>query len=95
VVVTVITADVEDEVLEVTAMVSDVVEQDGTCTLIASKGSRRETATTGTSTAPASTYCGLMTIPAADLSAGEWKIVVEYDSTAHAGQSDAESVVVP
>ena len=75
-------------------MVSDIVEEDGTCTLVATKGALRETATAGTSTAPASTYCGLMTIPAADLSAGEWQVVVEYESTTHAGRSDSESVDV-
>lgn len=93
--VNVITADVTGTELEATAMVADLVEEGGSCTLVATKGTTRRTATATTTPGPASTYCALMTVPVTELRPGDWKITVTYVSALHSGTSSEVTVVVP
>jgi len=93
--VNVITADVTETELEATAMVAGVIEEGGSCTLVATKGTTRRTATGTTMAGPESTYCALMTVPVTELRPGDWKITVSYKSALHSGTSSEVTVVVP
>ncbi|HOA86138.1 MAG TPA: hypothetical protein PKH61_01885 [Microbacteriaceae bacterium] len=92
--VTVITADVADGALEVTAMV-DIVESGGTCTAQAVKGATRRAATGTATPTHTSTYCELMTVPVAELAPGEWTITVSYQSALNSGVSSEVTVDIP
>jgi hypothetical protein len=80
--------------LQVGAIVPNLVESGGTCTVTVSKG-----ATTRTASAPAAgvssyTGCNPMTIPGSALSAGTWTVQVTYTSRTATGTSAAKTVAV-
>lgn len=83
--VLIVTADVIDSRFEVTAMIPEVTEADGTCTL--------EVSGFGTSASVSGvagngvTYCGLMTLDLNEAGAGPWQFRVTYNSPATSAAS--------
>ncbi|WP_062131794.1 hypothetical protein [Demequina aestuarii] len=87
-------ADVYAGNVEVVSYVPDVIEDDGECTLTLTKGSETYTATRSAAPDATSTSCGRMAVDDARLSEGTWTAVIEYESAASVGQSDATPVPV-
>lgn len=84
----VITSEVNDGSLEVTAMVPGVSESGGTCTLTLEK-TQRSVSVSGTEGKEV-TYCGLMSIPVAD--GGDLAFTVSYASANLRAQSATATV---
>ena len=84
----VITSEVRDGSLEVTAMVPGVSESDGTCTLTL-EPSKESVSVTGAEGKDV-TYCGLMSIPVAD--AADVAFTVSYRSSSLSAQSDTATL---
>lgn len=80
----------------VSAVVADVIEDGGTCTVTATRGGAQASAS-GTAAADATTTsCGEIAIPRSSLDgSGAWSVTVAYTSAAAAGTSAATQVVVP
>ena len=93
--VVVITLDVVNGTLEASGMLPDVVEEGGECTLTLTKGTEVRTVRGLTAVGPESTYCSLLTIPASQLSGGQWEARLAYRSAAHEGVSAVAKVTVP
>ena len=93
--VTLVTYDVVDGRLEATAIITDVVEDGGLCTLEARRGGLSRTAEIEAVSSATSTFCGVMSIPVSELAAGDWSIVVGYVSPTSSGSSAAEQLEVP
>ncbi|MDH2443084.1 hypothetical protein QDR37_03895 [Amnibacterium sp. CER49] len=80
--------------LTASALVSEIVEQGGTCTLTATQGSTVRTATSTAVAASSYTACPEMSIPGAQLSNGTWTVRVTYSSSAAVGTSAVKTVQV-
>jgi hypothetical protein len=82
--------------LLVAAVVTDVVEDGGTCTVTASRDGA-QVSVTGSATADAtSTTCGEIAVPGSRLGgSGTWSVTVAYRSATAAGASAATDVAVP
>jgi hypothetical protein len=78
--------------LDVSAIVPDVVESSGTCTVTVTSGSTTRTAK-GDGVA-ASTYTGCEAVSFTGLAAGTWKVTVRYESAKSAGTSAVGTVQV-
>ncbi|GAB2982886.1 hypothetical protein [Frigoribacterium salinisoli] len=68
-------------------IVDDVVETGGRCTLVATSGGARATATATARGDATATYCGTVSLSTADLAPGTWSVVVEYLSATARGAS--------
>lgn len=80
--------------IEASSFVQGVVEEGGTCVLRARLGDTlREVRGPATPTGQ-NVSCGFLTVPLAELTAGEWEIWFDYSSDASAGTSDAVTVTV-
>lgn len=92
--VTIVTIGEIGGAVEVSGIVPEVVEGDGTCTLtLESQGvvlDASATATPGTE----STYCGLLRVDDARLTAGTWAVRLSYDSPSSRGVSDVTNLDV-
>ncbi len=76
--------------------VDGIVESGGTCLLTLSAGSATATASGAATPSANSTACGDgLSIPVADLDAGEWTVTVSYESDSFEGVSAAEKVTIP
>jgi hypothetical protein len=72
-----------------------VTENDGTCTLTLTKGGTTRTATGRGAPDAATTSCGELTVPQAQLSSGTWQATVSYSSPHARGTSSPFPVEVP
>lgn len=75
--------------------VNNLIEEGGTCTLTASKGSASVTASSTSIANATTTSCGKIVIPRNKLSAGQWQIRLSYVSEKAAGTSSQQSVQLP
>ncbi|MCW2678410.1 MAG: hypothetical protein JWR70_3450 [Modestobacter sp.] len=74
---------------------SPVIEDGGTCTLVLTKGRVTVTATSVGMADATTTACGDLRVPRSALSAGTWRAVLRYASSAADGESSSLSVAVP
>lgn len=72
--------------------VNNVVENSGSCTLSATRGTVTRTASTQATANATTTSCGELRIPRSELSAGDWTLTLSYGSTTATGQSSAQTV---
>ena len=77
------------------AGLADVVESGGTCTLTLTQGAATVTTSITAEPDAASTSCGTLTVPRADLAPGRWTGVLRYASTASVGESASFTIEVP
>lgn len=88
-------ADVSGGVLEAAGFVPSVIEDGGTCTLVATgPAGSREASVSGTANAQ-NTSCGRMTIPEDQLTPGSWSVTLRYASPRAEGTSAPVTVTVP
>lgn len=83
------------EVVEVGGFVASVVEDDGTCTLTLTKGSRTVTTSSPATSNVTTTACGEQVLPRDQVSAGRWTAVLSYESPTSRGASAPVEVEVP
>ncbi|MQA33271.1 hypothetical protein [Modestobacter roseus] len=83
----------EGEVLA-SGWVSPVIEDGGTCTLELTRDGETATTTSAAFADATTTSCGQLTVPGAELRAGEWTGVISYRSGTSTGRSPALSVEV-
>ncbi|HEY5515551.1 MAG TPA: hypothetical protein VIK12_05025, partial [Pengzhenrongella sp.] len=67
----------------------------GTCTLTLTQGAATVTTSITAEPDAASTSCGTLTVPRADLAPGRWTGVLRYASTASVGESASFTIEVP
>jgi hypothetical protein len=79
---------------QVGGYVPGVVEDGGTCTLTLRRGDQTVTGTSGARPDAASTACGAVVVPGAELANGEWEAVLSYESPRHAGSSEPVTIEV-
>jgi hypothetical protein len=72
--------------------VGETTETPGVCTLTATSSTQTLTGTVDASTTPTAVNCGVIHIPAA---AGEWSLVLRYESTTASGESEPTNVNRP
>ena len=80
--------------LTVTALVPNLVELDGTCTVTATNGSTTLSASATSAPGANDTECNPMTLSGSRLTAGTWSLVVTYSSKRSVGVSAAHTVTV-
>lgn len=88
-------ADIYDGKLEVRAFTSGVIES-GTCKVVA-KHTDNGSVVTESSQAfidASTTQCAAVYIPVEKLSAGEWRVYVEFSSESHRGVSESRKVTI-
>lgn len=93
--VTIITLDVVDGAVEASGIVPEVVESGGRCTLTLTHDGSSVSASTAASDGRESTFCGLVSIDAASLTAGVWSAVLSYHSDSTTAESAPSQVRVP
>lgn len=93
--VSVITADVVDDVLEVTGIVLGSADSKGRCTLTVTQGNVTRT-TDGTVTLNSSNaYCPLLSVPVASLRSGSSEVTLSYVGVEGSTVSAPVTVMVP
>lgn len=93
--VSVITADVVDDALEVTGIVLGSADSRGRCTLTVTQGDVTRT-TDGTVTPNAgNAYCPLLSVPVAALRSGSSEVTLSYAGAEGSAVSTPVTVVVP
>lgn len=90
--VVLVTFGPEEGGLYASALVPDVVEAGGTCTLTATNGSQTLTSGVDAVAATTSMNCGATHI---DAGPGDWTITMTYESVDSTGTSETEQVIVP
>jgi len=80
--------------LTVTALVPNLVELDGTCTVTATNGSITLSASATSAPGANDTECNPMMLSGSRLTAGTWSLVVAYSSKRSVGVSAARTVAV-
>ncbi|MGN8247462.1 hypothetical protein ACTHAM_001637 [Cellulomonas soli] len=73
---------------------ANVVESDGTCTLILSQDGRTVTATSSVAPDVSTTSCGDLGVAGDELTSGTWLATVTYDSPTATGTSETAPVEV-
>ena len=73
----------------------DVIETDGTCTLVLRRGSTTREVSAPATPDPAGTSCGGLAVELSQLASGTWSGVLSYASPRSAGSADAVEVEVP
>lgn len=81
--------------IEASAYVAGVVEEGGTCVLSAQQEDTVLQVRGGATPTGQNVSCGFLTVPAAELGAGEWQIWFEYSSPASFGVSGAVVLEAP
>ena len=84
--------DIKDpDFVEVSGYISNLNETGGKCTIVFTKGS--DVVSVSTNTLPNATYvsCEAGRIEKSKLSAGEWKVKIQYKSNYAEGESEAQS----
>lgn len=84
--------DADSTGISANGSVNNVVENGGTCTLTASKGSTVRSISKQSIANATTTACGEMTIPASQLGSGDWVIELKYSSNTASGSSDTQTV---
>jgi hypothetical protein len=79
---------------QVGGYVAGVVEDGGTCTLTLRLGGQTVTGTSEARPDAASTACGAVVVPGAELGNGAWEAVLSYESPQHAGSSEPVTIEV-
>jgi hypothetical protein len=87
--------DATGQQVEASGFVAEKVENDGTCTLTLTRGASTIAANNPGQADATTTNCGLLTVPAAQLSAGTWEATLSYQSPTSRGTSQPMTVVVP
>ena len=72
--------------------VNNVVENSGSCTLSATRGTVTRSVSAQAIANATTTSCGELRIPGNELSAGDWTLTLSYGSTTATGQSSAQTV---
>ena len=81
--------------LSVNGYVSDIVENDGTCTLTLTDSANKSVATTRKGLADATTTtCGESTVALSELHPGTWRAVLSYSSDTSIGTSEPVNIEV-
>jgi hypothetical protein len=83
-----------DGFVNVNALVNGVIEDDGTCTLTMTKGTKSVHVTRPSEANASNTTCGRMSISRGSLSSGTWSTTVSYLSPTAKGASEAMSIEV-
>lgn len=93
--VVIVTIGVEAGAIEASGLVASSPEDGGTCRLEATQGGLTLSAESASSRGPESNFCGLLVIPADQLSGGSWSVTLGYTSPTSTGRSDPAIVEVP
>lgn len=80
--------------VEVRAFMSGVIEGDGSCTAIFTKGSERVTASSTAFIDTHTTQCNPIILEQSKLSKGTWSLTVEYTSNGYSGVSAGMEVTL-
>jgi hypothetical protein len=86
--------DPDADQVQVGGYVGGVVEEGGVCTLTLTKGGTTVTGQRSAVANAATTSCGELSVPGAELGAGTWQAVLSYSSSGHAGTSESVDVEV-
>jgi hypothetical protein len=81
--------------VEIGSFVQGVVESGGTCTVTMTKDGKTASASGAAEEGATTTWCGVIAVPASQLSSGRWSAVVTYKSASTHGSSDPKQVTVP
>lgn len=86
--------DGDGKVLDVEGMITNVVEEDGTCTLVARKGDTVRMVSQPAAPAASTTTCNPLQIPGSQLTAGTWTVTISYLSAHSTGVAASKTVAV-
>lgn len=86
--------DTEGKLLDVEGIVPKIVEDDGTCTLVARKGETVRMVSQPAAPTPANTACNPLQIPGSQLTAGTWTVTISYVSAHATGVAASKTVTV-
>jgi hypothetical protein len=86
--------DTDGELLDVEGIVPKIVEDDGTCTLVARKGDTVRMVSQPAAPAASTTTCNPLQIPGSQLTAGTWTVTISYVSARSTGVAAAKTVTV-
>jgi hypothetical protein len=95
VLVTYVGWDATMSAVEVSGLVDQVVDADGTCTATLTSGARVVTASGPATPDRTTTACGSVYVDGAELASGTWSAVLSFASADHSGSSAAVAVEVP
>lgn len=90
--VVVVSSGSDSEGLFASALVPEITETDGVCTVTATDGSQDIAATVPAIAAASSVNCGRAYL---QVPSGSWRVTVHYSSPRSSGQSEPVTVVVP
>lgn len=77
--------------LEAAGYVSGIVENGGTCTLTATRGSKQVSESISATQNAQNVSCGLITIARSNLSTGTWSLILSYSSASSEGTSNPQN----
>jgi hypothetical protein len=86
--------DKDSGLLDVEGMVPNVVEDDGTCTLVARKGGTVRMISQPAASAASTTTCNPLQLPGSQLSDGTWTVTISYVSARSKGVAASKTVTV-
>jgi hypothetical protein len=86
--------DTEGDLLDVEGIVPKIVEDDGTCTLLARKGETVRMVSQPAAPAASTTTCNPLQIPGSQLTAGTWTVTISYVSAHSTGVAASTTVTV-
>lgn len=87
-------SEIYENNVEVISIVPDIFEESGRCTLSLTKGSAKVDQSKNAVPNVSEMSCGLIKIPVSKLSAGDWAVVVSYNSKKYSGKSDSINIRV-
>ena len=83
-----------NELVIVSARISDFKEEDGSCTYALSKGAESKIYTKNILPDPKAMVCEALQLKKSELSSGEWTVKVEYKSNTAEGQSETQKFTI-
>jgi hypothetical protein len=86
--------DSEGHLLDVEGIVPKIVEDDGTCTLVARKGETVRMVSQPAAPAASTTTCNPLQLPGSQLTAGTWTVTISYVSRHSTGVAATKTVTV-
>jgi hypothetical protein len=86
--------DSEGDLLDVEGIVPKIVEDDGTCTLVARKGETVRMVSQPAAPAASTTTCNPLQLPGKQLTAGTWTVTISYVSAHSTGVAATKTVTV-
>jgi hypothetical protein len=86
--------DKDANLLDVEAIVPKIVEDDGTCTLVARKGDTVRMVSQPAAPAASTTTCNPLQISGSKLTAGTWTVTISYVSARSTGVAASKTVTV-